>query len=407
MKRKTKDIIEALSHGPVQRFILEHENQDIRNLILKNKVLLGIPTSQLMEQVATRRKAKEKLPLYYRTAGVVYPPPANFEQTSSEITARYKTDLIAGLTRAPTATGVDLTGGFGVDTFFLSQKFAKLHYVEPETSLLEIARYNHHLLGAGNIEYHAQTAEDFLRTTSESFDFIYADPSRKTAAKKKVYALTDSQPDILKLKGEIFRKTSLLVVKASPLMDIQAGIAQLSCVRKVLVVSVANECKEVLFVCEKGFNGIPSIEAINISEGNAGDSFEFTFPEERNQTISFSDPGTFLYEPNASILKAGAFKSVAAHFGLKKLQVSTHLYTGEQLIGNFPGRTFVIEALVKPDAATLKKYFPEGKANVTTRNYPLSPEALKKKTRLKDGGEKFLIGFSGEKKKFLAVARKL
>jgi 16S rRNA G966 N2-methylase RsmD len=389
----------------VQRYILENENKDLRDLILKNKVILGIPTAQLIEQIGTRKKAKEKLPLYYQTPGIIFPPPASFEQSSSEATASFKSELIARFINGKSTRGADLTGGFGVDTYFLSKRFGKIHYVEPQAALMEIARYNHQLLGANNIEYHAMTADNFLATTGSSFDFVYVDPSRRTIDRKKVYALEDSQPDILNLKTEIFKRTSLMVVKASPLLDIQAGMAQLASVKKVFAVSVNNDCKELLFFCEKGFEGTAVITAVNIPEGHTPQMFEFSFPEERAQKVEVSDPLRYLYEPNASILKAGAFKSAAARFNLKKIHVNTHLYTGEHLVDNFPGRKFLIEELVKP--STLKKYFPDGKANVTTRNYPLTPEALKKKTGLKDGGEKFLIGFSGEKKKFLAVARRL
>lgn len=407
MERKSKDIIEALSHGPVQRYISDHENKDLRDLVLKHKVILGIPTAQLVEQIATRKKAKDKLPLYYNTQGIIFPPPANFEQCSSQTTALFKSEIIAGLTSVGKENGVDLTGGFGVDTFFLSKKFRHMHYVETETSLMELARYNHQLLYADNIEYHALSAEAFLGSTNASFDFVYADPSRRTADKKKVHSLRDARPDITTLTPEIFRKTSLLVVKASPLFDIQAGVSQLPSVKKVFVISVENECKELLFVCDKTFDGSFSIEAVDLENGAPVQSFEFSPNDERQQKVSYSDPLAFLYEPNASILKAGAFKSVAGRFQLKKLALNTHLYTGEEYHPDFPGRKFTVEALVKPDAAVLKRLFPDGKANVTTRNYPLTPEGLKKKTRLQDGGEKFLIGFSGEKKKFLAVAQRI
>ena len=198
-----------------------------------------------------------------------------------------------------------------------------------------------------------------------------------------------------------------MVVKASPLLDIQAGMRQLACAKNVFVISVANECKEVLFVCERDFEGICTIEAVNISDGAVAQSFAFSFPEERSQSISLSDPLSYLYEPGVSVLKAGAFKSVAARYNIKKIAANTHLYTSGHPVENFPGKTFLIEAFVKPDAAALKKFFPDGKANVVTRNYPLSPEALKKKVRLKDGGEQFLIAFSGQKRKFLVVAKKL
>ncbi|MEX2230826.1 MAG: class I SAM-dependent methyltransferase [Cyclobacteriaceae bacterium] len=407
MEKNAKEIIDALSTGPVKQFILDHENDDVRDLILKHKDILGIPIARVMEQIATRRKAREKLPLYYNTPEIIFSPPANFEQSSSELTAQYKSEIINSSFTTEKAIIADLTGGFGVDAYFFSKTAQKVHFVEPDTSLLEIARHNHQLLGARNIQYHNSTAENFIRATGEYFDFAYLDPSRRTAAKKKVHAFEDSQPDVLKLTSEIFEKTCVMMVKASPLLDIQAGMSQLTCVKNVFVVSVYNECKEILFLCEEDFAGIAAIEAVNILGDLVVQKFEFSFQEERRQMVEYSDPLKYLYEPNASILKAGAFKSVAIRFNLKKIQSSTHLYTGDHLIESFPGKRFLIEKSIRPDPSEIKKYYPDGKANVTTRNYPLSPEALKKKTGLKDGGEKFLIGFSGQKKKYLVVAKKL
>ena len=408
MKEDAKEIIDALSSGPVQQYLLEHENQDIKELILENRVLFSIPARRLSEQIAARRKAKDKLPQYYSTSGIIYPPSENLEQSSSQATAVYKSELMARTISRQQPMCADLTGGFGVDTYFFSKKMKQVWYVEPQESLLEIARHDHRLLGAKNIEYHASTAEEFLLTTQLDFDFIFLDPSRRPGSGKKVSSLVDSNPDVLGLKAAIFEKTHWLLVKASPLMDIQAGIAQLATVRRVLVISNDNECKELLFLCERNFNGLPSIEAVNISKDQSTQTFKFSFPEERALNITFSDPLNFLYEPNASILKAGAFKSVADRYNLKKIASNTHLYTSAGLVESFPGRRFEIEAFVKPDAATeIKNHFPEGKANITTRNYPLTPEGIKKKTKLKDGGEKFLIGFSGQRKKFLAVAKRL
>jgi hypothetical protein len=301
----------------------------------------------------------------------------------------------------------DLTSGFGVDAFFLSRIADKVHFIEPDKSLTAIARHNHNILGADNIEYHVTTAESFLSETTIQFDLIYADPSRRSAERKKIHSLKESQPDILKMQPDIFAKSRLLLVKASPLLDIQAGINQLNSVKKVFVISVSNECKEVLFLCERDFTDTPTVAAVNITSVGDPQRFEFTFAREREQTVDFSDPLKYLYEPNSSILKAGAFKSVADSFKLKKIQSSTHLYTAEHPVNNFPGRTFLIEHFVKADPTDMKKHFPEGKANVTTRNYPLSPDVLKKKTGLKDGGEKFLIAFSGQRKKFLVVATRL
>ncbi len=405
MERNAKDLIEALSSGPVRQYLSDHEHDDIREIILKHKEILGIPTARLLEQVSTRRKAKDKLPAYYRNDAVVYPPPENFEQSSSEKTAAYKAgvahELIEHRRRA-----ADLTGGFGVDTYFLASRFEIVDYIEPDNALLELARHNHRLLGADNIRYHLKTAEDFLRATDTRYDVIYIDPSRRPQRGKKVHALEDSQPDVLKMLGNIFLRSDWLIIKTSPLFDIQAGISKIPFTKHVFVVSVDNECKEVLYVAQKGFSDTPTVNAINIT-GDSTDTFEFNFPEERNEAVEYGDPAGYLYEPNASILKAGAFKTVARRFSLRKLHPSTHLYTGDRLLEEFPGRRFRIEALVKPDRSEVLRHFPEGKGNVTTRNYPLTPEALKKRTGLKDGGDKFLIGFSGQKRKFLVVANRV
>lgn len=407
LKNKTKDILNALSSGPVQKFILENEHTDVRDLVLKNKTLFSIPAANLSEQIGTRRKAKEKLPLYFKTAGILYPPPQNFEQCSSEVTALYKRDLMARMSNASSAIGTDLTGGFGVDTFFFSARVQRMHYVEPEPSLLELARHNHQLLGADNIIYHPGTARDFLTASADRYDFIFIDPSRRSKQGMRVSAFKDAQPDVTELQDMIFKKTSLLLIKASPLLDIQAGMRQLTSVKEIHVVSVNNECKEILLLCEKGYESDALIVAVNLSAIGNTESLRFTFEEERGQPISFGAPSTFLYEPNASILKAGAFKTIAARFHLDKIAANTHLYSAPTLVENFPGRKFQIEAVVKPDHAALKKYFPDGKANVATRNYPLSAEALKRKARLQDGGEKYLLAFSGPDKKYVVVARRV
>jgi hypothetical protein len=196
------------------------------------------------------------------------------------------------------------------------------------------------------------------------------------------------------------------LLKTSPLLDIKEALKQLEKVSQVSIVSVDNECKEVLFLMDIAFVTEPLIEAINLSKGLVR-SFRFSFSEERAYQISFSEPQEFIYEPNASVLKGGAFKSIAVRFCVEKVHPSTHLYTSKNLVADFPGRIFKIVDFVKADPKVLKLYFPEGTANIFTRNYPLSPQDLKAKSRLKDGGNRFLIGFSGLKKKYLAVAEKV
>ncbi len=400
----TLEIIRTLSAESIQHFIRAHENDDRRTFVLNNKEVSGIPPGILADQIAGRKKSKEKLPTYYATSGVIYPPSINLEQSSSEQTARFKAEILQNIFKEKQIIGADLTGGFGVDAFFLSRAFKHLHFVEPEESLLEISRHNHEQLNATNIEYHLSSAEIFIKDARHSCDFFYADPSRRTLTGRKVNAMEDSIPDVVKLSVQILKKSSVFLVKASPLLDIQAGLTQLPYVKAAFVISVDNECKEVLFVCEKDSVGEPVIETVNLSNHKKPEAFSFTFSEERAQETGLNDPLQYLYEPNASILKAGAFKSIGTRFNLQKIQNNTHLYTSHDLVSDFPGRIFLVEKTIRGDRQEIKKYFPDGKANVTTRNYPLTAEMLKKKTGLKDGGEKFLFGFSGQQKKFLVVA---
>jgi 16S rRNA G966 N2-methylase RsmD len=368
--------------------------------LLKGKLIYGVPAAIIADQIAGRRKSKSKIPTLYSNRGIIYPPGINLEQSSSEATALFKASLLGG------KTGADLTGGYGVDSFFLSKKVETFHYIEQNQELLNIARHNHKKLGGGNIDYHFTDAESFLSTTTSKFDFIYIDPSRRVIGNKKVFKLSECEPDITRLQPSIFEKTELLVIKTSPLLDIQQGLKELSSVQKVYVISVDNECKELLFLCKRNFKGESTIETVNLSaKGN--EYFDFTFDSEQQTIVNFSNPLKFLYEPNASILKAGAFKSIGKKFNLHKIQPNTHLYTAAILIPDFPGRIFEIIAEVKADTKSLKQFFPAGKANITTRNYPLTPEELKKKTGLKDGGEKYIFGFSGMNNKYLVVAERV
>jgi 16S rRNA G966 N2-methylase RsmD len=399
--------LQELLSSEVQHFIREHEHDDERALVLKHKTIEGIRSSLIAEQIACRRKAKEKLPLYYNCENVLYPPGVNLEQSSSEQTANYKSRILADLSKNQNSSAVDLTGGFGVDTFFLSKSFSTIDYVEPNEALLKIAQHNHVLLGASSIRYHHSTAEDFLTKSSQCFDLIFIDPSRRAANKTKISSLHESEPKIITLLPKILQHTNHLLIKTSPLLDLKQALKELSFVKEVFVVSVDNDCKELLFFVEKNFAQEPRVTAVNLSKSDFFDSFNFYFSEENALAVSLGDPLTYLYEPNASILKAGAFKSIANQFKIAKIQSSTHLYTSSSFLENFPGRVFKIEARIKSNSKDLLSIFPEGKANVTTRNYPLSVAELKKKMKLKDGGEKYLIGFSGLKEKYLVAASRL
>ena len=414
-------MLENILRPEIQQYIRDHENEDAKALVLKQKKILGVPSAEIAQQIAGRKKAKDKLPTWYQGEKIVYPPTLNLEQCSSEITAEYKAKILCD---DMTQQIADLTGGFGVDTFCFSKLCKEVHYVEPNEDLYSIVDNNFIQLGA-SIKGHNQTAEDFINVLPQrhevaedtnssrfndsalnNFDAFYIDPSRRKS-NQRVFKLADCEPNIIDLQQKLFSLSSKILIKTSPLLDILQGISELKNVKKVFVVAVKNEVKELLFLCEKDFNEEPIIEAVNLFENKGPEILSFHTSDEKSTDISFGDPKRYLYEPNASILKAGAFKTVCKNFALLKVHPNTHLYTSDSLISNFPGRVFEIEAFVKPVKKDLLNYFPEGKANISTRNYPLSPEQLKKKTGLKDGGDKFLIGFSGEGKKFLVVAKRI
>lgn len=386
-------MIDRIASKEVQAFLRDHENADEKRLVLQNKTVLNLPASVIANQLKARKKAKEKLPSYFNTEGIVYPPTINLEQSSSEATAKLKTAIISSAFGSHPTACADLTGGLGVDSFYFSTFCREVHYVEPNLELLTIAKHNHVRLGVTSISYYPTTAEDFLNSSEQHFDFIYIDPSRRSQASKKVYRLSDCTPDITNLQESIFRLASIVMIKTSPLLDIQQGLAELSGATDVYVLSINNECKEVLFLCQVNSEKLPVIHAINLI-GNRQNIFSFTREEEETTVSHYSEPLTYIYEPNASILKAGAFTLVGKRYALDKLHPNTHLYTSRELIASFPGRIFCIVAVVKADKKSIQSFFDEGKGNVITRNYPISAEDLKKKVGLKDGGDKYLIAFT-------------
>lgn len=395
-------MIEQLLRSEVQEFIHSHEQDDEKELVLKNKTILGLPSSIIAEQIIARRKAKTKLPLYYSSRNIVYPPGLNLEQSSSEKTGRFKAEILSFLPLHRAMA--DVTGGFGIDTFFFSKVFQEVHHVEPNASLQQIASHNHAQLNASNIVYHHKTAEDFTHAFRGKLDCIFMDPSRRSEG-QKVFRLSDCTPNITDMLPELFGLAEYLLIKTSPLLDIQQGIEDLQGVEKVWVVAVENECKEILFLCHKGTSGEPVIAAVNLTD--TPDVFTFIKSDEKKAAVIFSEPLAYLYEPNAAIIKAGAYKLIGQQFSLLKLHSSTHLYTSSNLVENFPGRVFKTIQHVKPNPKALLEIFSEGKANIITRNYPLRVEELKKKTKLKDGGDLYLIGFTGPKEKYLMAAERV
>jgi hypothetical protein len=395
----SKSFQDYISKPGIQDFILEHEDDDVQKFLLKQKHVLGVPAGWIAQQLIARSKAKYKLPTWYRTPGIVFPPALSLEQASSEVTARFKSTLIPS-----TSVVADLTGGLGIDSFFLSQHAVHLDCVEPNADLLEIARHNHRVLGAKNIAHHINTAKEFLSQAAK-LDLVYLDPSRRKRS-QKVHRFSDCEPNVIDLMDQLFEKVPDIMIKASPLLDIHQAVLELGSVTKVVVLAVENECRELLFLLRRGALGDPVINPVNLGkDGHPSDSNLFTWAEEKNSKVVFSEPLAFLYEPNAAIMKSGAFKWIAQTFKVKKLASNSHLYTSDHR-QEFPGRIFRVTEQVKLDKK-LKDRFSGGYVNILARNYPLGVEEIKKKTGLREGGDQYLIATQSVTEKHVLIAERV
>lgn len=378
-------IIEPLLLRPdIQRFLREHVLDDPYQLALQAHHYPDLPMSAIAEQLQARKKAQHKLPEWYATEGLVFPPALSMEQCSSETTARYKGSLLRGQRL------VDITGGAGVDTYYLSQLFTQADYVEQNEALAQLAKHNFSALGASSVLVHAVSAEAFLNDLPEPVDTIYLDPARRDTQARRVFQLADSTPNVLELQNELLSKAATVLLKTAPLLDLQATVQELKNVSQVHVVAVRNEVKEVLYRMDRGHLGEPAITAINL-QSSSEEPFSFFRTEETRAEVTYADPLTYLYEPHAALMKAGAFKLIALRFGLSKLHPNTHLYTSTELVPHFPGRTFRCQAVVPYQKKAVRKLLSEPKANITTRNFPDAVASVRKKLGLADGGEVYLF----------------
>lgn len=379
-----------------------------------------------LQQVEGRERTAEKLPTFATIEGWWYPVRLSCEQCSSELTARYKAHIIESsnlpILKSSNCKCIDLTGGYGVDTFFLSELFEETDYVEQNAELCRIAEHNKEIknekLKIKNISIHNCTAEEFLSndrlcpattndrlcpaTTIDQYDLIFLDPARRDSHGGKVFRLGDCTPNVVELMPDLVSHLApegRIMLKLSPMIDLTQAIKELQTPHglpsgeeikwDIHVVAVKNEVKEVLLLShQKSDVRNQTITAIDLDKKEQ--AFVFTREEEKAATVSFVhgtlSPCTFLYEPNAAILKGGAYKLVSERFGLHKLDVNTHLYVSDKLVEHFPGRVWKTSPLPSPKERVISQ------ANVIVRNYPLTAEQLKKKLHLRDGGTAYVIG---------------
>lgn len=368
-----------------RQFVQDYLRDDPALLLFKYQGKVSFDLKMAVQQISARQKIAKKLPIWSKNPDLIFPASIPLEQSSSEETAHFKAQGLSGKVM------IDLTGGLGVDFFYLSQGYEKGIYCERQPELFQITSHNLELLNPGKYEFVEGNGLKFLAETDLEFDLIYADPARRGSGNQKLYKLQDCEPDVVGAWSLLRSKSDKILIKASPMLDISQAWTELPEIQKITVVSVKNEVKELLLFWEKANTSkSKSIEVVDLGSGIS--PFSFDPKEEPLADFSLGEAEKYLVEPLSGILKAGAYHLFAQRFDLKKLEKNSHLYTGITFSEDIPGRIFEVVKEVQPKKQEIKSLFPSGKVNVICRNYVTGAAELKKKLGLKDGGEDFLIG---------------
>lgn len=403
----------------IKRYIIEHQDDDLDKLALALHSRDVLEKEFILKQLTGRQKIQKKVLTFFNQPDLLYPRKLSLEQSSSELTATYKANLVSGNKMA------DLTGGFGVDFFFIGSKFSRSYYIEQQQELCEIAQENFKLLGMRDFEIIHADAAKFVEN-SEELDLIFADPHRRSSAGGKVFRIGDCEPDMTRLLPVLLPKSRKVMIKLSPMLDIHQGLEDLNnclivndmvkkykvisdkldkngsmgAVSQVHVISVDNECKELLFVLEADCKDKLKMFAVNLSEKFPVEKTEYWADEEISAFVEMvgqdSDPekfiGQYLYEPNASLMKAGAFKLISSMYGVKKLHQNTHLYISESENMEFPGRKFKILKSFAYNKNAMKEMMQDYPASsIAVRNFPMSAVDLRKKHKIRESNKIFLF----------------
>ena len=389
-------------------FIKENAEADVTRLLL-GKAPEGVNLQLCAKCIQARAKMKIKAPLWWENFALAYPFSVSVEQGSSQTTALLKQriikELFNNLPDSDTPCSIktaDLTGGMGIDSYFISQIATTHYYFERTKELCEATEYNFSQLGATNIivsnrDVTADGCAVLKELAQKEISLVYLDPARRTATGDKAILLQDYEPNVLDLQEYLFAISRFVLIKVSPMADIKLNLKYLPNTRTVYIVTVDNECKELLFLLDREHSGSePLIDVVQ------KDDVTLLLSEEEAATATYtSNLGKYLYEPGKGMLKAGAYKLISERYRCRKLAVSTHLYTSDEEINDFPGKTFCIEEVIPFNKKSLKevaKRFP--KADLTARNFPMDTNALKKLSGIKDGGSHHIFAVTlhnGEK----------
>ncbi len=342
-------------------------------------------------QITARQRLRDKLPTWVANPDIIFPSAVPIEQASSEQTARYKAKIVSDLTPYPDLL-LDGTGGMGADTWALATVVKQAIYVESNPELAQLAAHNLPRLGAMNVTVVDAQSDVVLSGRTTPVDWVYLDPARRDDRGGRVVQLENCEPNLVAWWPMLMVKSHNVLVKTSPLIDIEATLRALPGIRAVHVVAVQHEVKEVLFVAGNEPVAADEVQIVACDLTTTG-AVDFTFRrgDERTVPVGFDTPCVYIYEPNAAVMKAGAFRVVAHRFGLAKVAPHSHLYTSDELVSPFPGRRFRLEAICKPTRAELQKLVPSMKANLTVRNFPQSVDELRKKLGLKEGGDTYIL----------------
>lgn len=382
-------------------FIQAHLSDDPDRLLLSASRYPEIDMPFVVAQIIARRQIKEKLPTWYQQEQLLFPAKIAAEQCSSEQTALYKQQLVT-----EEDTLCDLTGGLGIDSYYFSRRVKQVYYIERFPSYCEVARANMATLGARNVVVLEGDSTQWLDQLP-AIDVFYVDPARRGEGNKRMFALSDCEPDLTQLLPRLLAKAPRVIAKLSPMADLRQTLALLPTTQAIHILSVKNECKELLFVIgrEPRESAVP-IHCVHLTKQAASDECFVCSLEAEQQAASHlaTTLRRYLYEPNASVLKAGAFKQVACQFPVEKLQVSSHLYTSDHYLDRFPGRRFEVDEVIPFHSKSCKQLAGQSlQANVTTRNFPLTVEALRKKCRIREGGDIYLFATTGPKEEKLLI----
>ena len=370
----------SILHAEIQKYINSQLGVAITKLALQKNPFPEVNWISILNQITAKSKAKDKLPTYFSTENIIYPSKISVEQTSSEKTAGYKSELVFG------DSLFDLTGGFGVDCLYFAKSIKKVTHCEINAELSAIVSHNFKQFGIENVTCIAGDSYEILSNHKYKLDWIYIDPSRRNDLKGKVFMLKDCLPNVPELLSFYFTKADHILIKTAPILDISAGLTELSNVKIIHIVAVDNEVKELLWELQADFVDYPVIKTVN-KVNETEEIFEFELNSNDDSPI-LELPKNYLYEPNSAIMKSGGFDEIGIKYSLGKLHPHSHLYTSTECI-DFPGRTFEIQKVFPYSKKEMKANLENTKANVTTRNFPDSVEDIRKKWKIKDGGKTY------------------